>query len=220
MRQTAGSRPSMRSSRREGGAWPPARRRRVVRYASQGLGPPTGRRRIRGLRLRKASLRPFLAGAVALLLLVPVAWWSMSTTTGSALGSAVSTTQAGMWSPTGAMQTARDHHSATSLLDGTVLVTGGFVGTQFPDPDSTDSAELYDPSTGTWSATGSMANPRAGATEPPPTEPPETTGPEPTRTEPPTTRPRQPTTTTSTTWPRPPRPTAPGPTSESTVPDK
>lgn len=101
---------------------------------------------------------------MALLLLVPVAWWSTSTITGSALGSAASATQTGAWSPTGSMQTARDSHSATLLPDGTVLVAGGFVGTQFPDPDSSDTAELYDPSTGTWSATGPMSSPRAGHT--------------------------------------------------------
>jgi hypothetical protein len=161
MRQTAGSRPS-RSNSREGRVWPPARRQRLVRYAYQGLGPRPGSRRGRRPGRRKASVRPFLAGAGALVLLVPVAWWSMGMVTGSTLGYAASAAQEGMWSRTGSMQTARDYHSATPLLDGTVLVAGGFVGTQFPDPDSTDTAELYDPSTGTWSATDSMASPRAG----------------------------------------------------------
>jgi N-acetylneuraminic acid mutarotase len=62
--------------------------------------------------------------------------------------------------PTGSLEIARDWASATLLPDGTVLVAGGFVGDAL-DPDSTSTAELYDPSTGTWSSTGSMADPRA-----------------------------------------------------------
>lgn len=47
------------------------------------------------------------------------------------------------------------------LLDGTVLVAGG----QPCDGDTyLATAEHYDPATGTWSAAGPMADPRAGHT--------------------------------------------------------
>jgi Galactose oxidase, central domain len=45
------------------------------------------------------------------------------------------------------MIVGRSGHTATRLLDGRVLVAGG-------DPSGT-TAELYDPTTGTWSRTGS-----------------------------------------------------------------
>ena len=59
------------------------------------------------------------------------------------------------WAPTGSLNTARSFHSATLLQDGRVLVAGGRVGF-----DVLDSAELYDPATGTWSVTGHMSVPR------------------------------------------------------------
>ena len=50
------------------------------------------------------------------------------------------------------MSFAREYHTATLLTNGNVLVAGGYGnGVNFPS-----SAELYDPSTGTWSVTGSM----------------------------------------------------------------
>jgi N-acetylneuraminic acid mutarotase len=66
---------------------------------------------------------------------------------------------AGTWSATENMITARAEHTATRLPDGKVLVAGGIA-------DNTEqvelaSAELYDPSTGTWSSTGSMVTPRS-----------------------------------------------------------
>jgi hypothetical protein len=48
-------------------------------------------------------------------------------------------------------------HTATRLVDGRVLITGG----NRPDGTQLDSAELYDPSTGHWSATGSLNVPRS-----------------------------------------------------------
>ena len=55
------------------------------------------------------------------------------------------------------MGTPRYDHAAVRLLDGRVLVVGG------ADGDENDtSAELYDPDTGTWSATGNMVKPHAG----------------------------------------------------------
>jgi hypothetical protein len=65
----------------------------------------------------------------------------------------------GTFSPTGSMATARGYQTATLLADGRVLVAGG-------DPcgwaqcNFLASAELYDPKTGKFSATGSMASDR------------------------------------------------------------
>jgi hypothetical protein len=66
---------------------------------------------------------------------------------------------AGTWTATGNMITGRGEHSATLLPDGKVLVAGG-------ESDNSEgpqlaSAELYDPGTGTWTATGSMRTPRS-----------------------------------------------------------
>ena len=54
----------------------------------------------------------------------------------------------GTWTPT--QDVARPdlvHHTATRLLDGTVLLTGGRYG-----PDDAVTAEVYDPATGSWTA--------------------------------------------------------------------
>jgi len=60
--------------------------------------------------------------------------------------------QAGSFMATGDMTTARFEHTATLLMDGRVLLTGGVgVGSA-----ALSSAELYDPSTGTFSRTGAM----------------------------------------------------------------
>jgi N-acetylneuraminic acid mutarotase len=60
----------------------------------------------------------------------------------------------GRWTTTGSMTTARGNHAATLLPNGKVLVAGGLCSGGFTYPDI--SAELYDPSTGAWKATGSM----------------------------------------------------------------
>jgi HYR domain/Kelch motif len=61
--------------------------------------------------------------------------------------------------PTGSMTVPRGAHAAATLPDGTVLITGGF--TAFPFGGVTlNSAEIYDPGTGTFAATGSMPNAR------------------------------------------------------------
>ena len=58
--------------------------------------------------------------------------------------------QAGVWIATGSMGTPRSGHTAVRLLDGRVLVAGGYPG---DEPDlAVTSAELYDPESGTWSA--------------------------------------------------------------------
>lgn len=63
----------------------------------------------------------------------------------------------GKFSPTGSMATPRNLHTATLLLDGRVLITGGSDTFQH----AVASAELYDPTTGTFTATGSMTTARA-----------------------------------------------------------
>ena len=68
----------------------------------------------------------------------------------------------GTFTKTGSMTTARDSHTATLLNDGTVLVTGGeYLTSVFPFPCklkfSSASAELYDPTNGTFGYTGNMA---------------------------------------------------------------
>ena len=55
---------------------------------------------------------------------------------------------ANTWTPTAPMTTARSHHTATLLPDGTVLVVGGENDVYLP----TATAELYDPVANTWSA--------------------------------------------------------------------
>jgi N-acetylneuraminic acid mutarotase len=62
----------------------------------------------------------------------------------------------GSWTTAGSMVEARNGHTATLLLDGTVLVAGGYPCSDC-SADPLASAELYDPSTGLWTATGSMA---------------------------------------------------------------
>jgi RHS repeat-associated protein len=58
------------------------------------------------------------------------------------------------WTTTGSMGTARQDHTMTLLANGKVLVTGGRSTT---GTTGLATAELYDRTTGTWSATASMA---------------------------------------------------------------
>jgi len=59
---------------------------------------------------------------------------------------------AGTFAATGSMATGRAEHTASVLVSGKVLVSGGAYNIA-----ATASAELYDPGTGTFTATGSMA---------------------------------------------------------------
>jgi hypothetical protein len=61
---------------------------------------------------------------------------------------------------TGPMTAARTLHDVTVLADGRVLVTGGNVDGWSYSGHYLASAELYDPKTGTFTATGSMADMR------------------------------------------------------------
>ena len=56
--------------------------------------------------------------------------------------------QAQSWSPTGSMTSLRNVHQATLLNTGEVLAAAGQ-----DNIGDTDSAELYDPVSGTWGAT-------------------------------------------------------------------
>jgi N-acetylneuraminic acid mutarotase len=60
---------------------------------------------------------------------------------------------ANAWSLVGRMQLGRMYgHSATLLVDGRILVVGGTINF---DEESTNTAELYEPETGTWRTTAS-----------------------------------------------------------------
>jgi len=103
--------------------------------------------------LRSAELRRVGVLAVAIAVLAAsVGPFSFAPTTQSCNG--VST-------PTGSMTFARSGHTATLLRSGKVLVAGGLGAFQRLDSVATSSAELYDPTTGTWSPTGSLKAARA-----------------------------------------------------------
>jgi len=67
----------------------------------------------------------------------------------------------GQWAPAGTMMNARRGASATLLDNGRVLVAGGEDST-VTGSKVLDSAEIYDPSTGEWTATGSMMQAHSG----------------------------------------------------------
>ena len=67
------------------------------------------------------------------------------------------------WTATAGMVEARTNHTATRLTNGRVLVAGGFVSSG-PEGSTEASAELYDPDTGTWTATGRMIDARQSHT--------------------------------------------------------
>jgi hypothetical protein len=67
----------------------------------------------------------------------------------------------GSFAPTGSMTVERSGAAASRLPDGRVLVAGGgSVAVLSPDLQS---AEIFDPATGSFSPTGSMTVPRFGA---------------------------------------------------------
>lgn len=64
--------------------------------------------------------------------------------------------------PAGTLITPRWNHTATLLLDGRVLVAGGYVQVSECCFNPTDTCEIYDPATNTWTATGSLNVAREG----------------------------------------------------------
>jgi len=70
----------------------------------------------------------------------------------------------GTFAYTGSLYAARDWHTATLLQNGMVLITGGNSVGRDGYPFSQTAAELYDPTTGTFSYTGSLNLGRADQT--------------------------------------------------------
>jgi N-acetylneuraminic acid mutarotase len=70
----------------------------------------------------------------------------------------------GTWTPTGSLNTPRRSHTATLLPNGKVLVAGGTREDNGYLVYSINSAELYDPATGTWTPTGNLATARGDHT--------------------------------------------------------
>lgn len=69
----------------------------------------------------------------------------------------------GTFTATGSMVATREEHTAVLLANGNVLVSGGNKLT-LTSSTPLSSAELYNPATGIWTATGSMSNARSGHT--------------------------------------------------------
>ena len=67
------------------------------------------------------------------------------------VGQAFAQGSAPSWTYTGSLSTPRAGHTATLLPNGKVLVVGGSGAAGEPD-----TADLYDPATGTWSFTGNL----------------------------------------------------------------
>ena len=58
-----------------------------------------------------------------------------------------------MWANTGLLATGRHRHTATVLASGAVLITGGRTAAE----SAANTAESYDPASGTWTTSGSLA---------------------------------------------------------------
>ena len=69
----------------------------------------------------------------------------------------------GTFTATGSMVASREEHTAVLLANGSVLASGGNKLT-LTTSTPLASAEIYNPATGTWTATGSMSNARSGHT--------------------------------------------------------
>jgi hypothetical protein len=68
------------------------------------------------------------------------------------------------FSAVGPLNTAREYHTATLLPNGNVLIAGGFTVLMNGDTPNVGTAELYDPSTTSFTVTGTMVTARVGHT--------------------------------------------------------
>jgi N-acetylneuraminic acid mutarotase len=103
------------------------------------------------------------AGAVLLLTgQVLVAGGCISNCLGSTTATAeLYNSTAGTWSSTGSMAKARTYFGMVMLSSGKILAAGGCTGLNSNGCSGvTSKAELYDPTTGAWSSTGSMKTAR------------------------------------------------------------
>ncbi|MBF6568291.1 MAG: hypothetical protein IVW54_05385 [Candidatus Binataceae bacterium] len=92
---------------------------------------------------------------------VLVAGGTASSVTGTPIASAeLYDPIGGTFAPIGAMSAAHANHTATLLADGRVLIAGGAVLPRNSKNSVTAVADIYDPSTETFSATGPMLTPR------------------------------------------------------------
>jgi Big-like domain-containing protein/putative Ig domain-containing protein/galactose oxidase-like protein/Kelch motif protein len=95
-----------------------------------------------------------------------------STTVSAISGSIVGTTllavtggvYSGVWQSTGSMAAMRANHTATLLTNGSVLAAGGQYLVGGATWEMLGSAEIYNPTAGTWTATGSMTTARTNFT--------------------------------------------------------
>ncbi len=75
-------------------------------------------------------------------------------------GPALTPAPLGVFTPTGPMARPRSLHTATALVDGRVLVIGGILNQGLMSAEALDTAEIWDPSTGTFVRTGRLAEAR------------------------------------------------------------
>jgi uncharacterized protein YjdB len=85
--------------------------------------------------------------------------WGTVTITGNQCGSASARLDSPITEPRNYMSSPRYQHTATLLADGRVLIAGGL-----STNGTVGTADLYDPSTRMFSATGSMISPRSNHT--------------------------------------------------------
>jgi len=105
-----------------------------------------GKRKGATIRVKEHNFRRIRPLVVAGLLAVSV----VTSTVVPAHGSS------GTWTRTGSLNVARGEETATLLPNGQVLVVGGSANLAYWPPAALASAELYNPSTGTWTTTASL----------------------------------------------------------------
>ena len=66
----------------------------------------------------------------------------------------------GAWTAAGSMKMPRVYAAATLMPDGSVLLAGGFSGTSNNEPAGPMAAELFDPTSGSWTVTNPMTQAR------------------------------------------------------------